>query len=595
MEFWTPTTKALTIRMYGWNGYLYFNSLVRMNPTIYFVTSYSFWYSPWNTTLTRRKNNVKCPPRGNSNAKLRAVLIIMTSQKRKGGNAFDRIMDSSKKQKSSGFVLCPAGCGAQVANMKLNEHLDKCLQGSWLLSRSYESGESCQSVGPRLDVDHSKEQTSRGKLHTTTLRLPTVTPIKTIKVSTKTSPVSTCGRNHVDAFSVMMRPSKRAVSVDNNGSRFHLNDDFSLTWTRVKEEFPPSSIIWSASVQLRQEKLLLTLSTSTFPDGRPTLVKEHSCLSLSVLKSILQKAIRRRRPLPAVRTAMEIIDKNLGELLRRLPIIILEDSFLHPDIPLLVWLMAAESKGYQIPRKLITKVLQIVHEVASCPWSDCLTWSSNENRGNTEVTTVNSVSPKCELILRSISLRAKYGGMVGDVKMLKLYEKLWNHRFQELRFVPSNMLKQVGIPKTLDWGDLPLKLHERLQEQSKAPVSTLVHQGLFRLEFKDVCVEGVDFHCSSVLDQLISHQQLFHSCIDFLSRDGLHIPGNQHEWLMEILRQCMWNYSSGVNHRRSFSGENVIKDDDTNMKCFWQELIAPMAQEYMKRYIKERLVQNCNI
>jgi hypothetical protein len=41
---------------------------------------------------------------------------------------------------------------------------------------------------------------------------------------------------------------------------------------------------------------------------------------------------------------MELMDKALGELLRRLPIIVLEDSTLHPDFPLLVWLMVAESK-----------------------------------------------------------------------------------------------------------------------------------------------------------------------------------------------------------------------------------------------------------
>ena len=41
---------------------------------------------------------------------------------------------------------------------------------------------------------------------------------------------------------------------------------------------------------------------------------------------------------------MELMDKATGELLRRLPIIILEDSTLHPDLPLVVWLMVAESK-----------------------------------------------------------------------------------------------------------------------------------------------------------------------------------------------------------------------------------------------------------
>lgn len=41
---------------------------------------------------------------------------------------------------------------------------------------------------------------------------------------------------------------------------------------------------------------------------------------------------------------MELADKSFDDLIRRLPIIILEDSFLHPDFDLLVWLMVANSK-----------------------------------------------------------------------------------------------------------------------------------------------------------------------------------------------------------------------------------------------------------
>lgn len=54
--------------------------------------------------------------------------------------------------------------------------------------------------------------------------------------------------------------------------------------------------------------------------------------------------MRRRAPLPAVRVAMELADRSWGDLIRRLPVIVLEDSTLHPDFGLLVWLMVAESK-----------------------------------------------------------------------------------------------------------------------------------------------------------------------------------------------------------------------------------------------------------
>jgi len=67
---------------------------------------------------------------------------------------------------------------------------------------------------------------------------------------------------------------------------------------------------------------------------------------------------------------MELADKSLGDLLRRLPIIVLEDSTLHPDFPLLVWLMVAQSKNFYIPLRLLTRVMEIVFEIAACQYSD---------------------------------------------------------------------------------------------------------------------------------------------------------------------------------------------------------------------------------
>lgn len=96
------------------------------------------------------------------------------------------------------------------------------------------------------------------------------------------------------------------------------------------------------------KSLELTISSSIpfLQEGltRHRLVRVHSRLSVAHLKSCLQKSIRRRAPLPAVRVAMELADKSWGDLIRRLPIIVLEDSTLHPDFPLLVWLMVADSK-----------------------------------------------------------------------------------------------------------------------------------------------------------------------------------------------------------------------------------------------------------
>jgi hypothetical protein len=40
-------------------------------------------------------------------------------------------------------------------------------------------------------------------------------------------------------------------------------------------------------------------------------------LKVSHLKSCLQKSIRRRAPLPAIRVAMELADRSWGDLVRR--------------------------------------------------------------------------------------------------------------------------------------------------------------------------------------------------------------------------------------------------------------------------------------
>lgn len=68
-----------------------------------------------------------------------------------------------------------------------------------------------------------------------------------------------------------------------------------------------------------------------------------------LLKSNLQKAIRRKARNAALRTAWWLLCREPTELLRRLPVIICEDTQIEEHTFLeLVWLMAATSKGYRL-------------------------------------------------------------------------------------------------------------------------------------------------------------------------------------------------------------------------------------------------------
>ena len=62
---------------------------------------------------------------------------------------------------------------------------------------------------------------------------------------------------------------------------------------------------------------------------------------------------------------------NAGEYLRRICIICLEDAILHPDMPLLVWLMCAQAKGYHMGVALASLCLKITYELACMPIQDC--------------------------------------------------------------------------------------------------------------------------------------------------------------------------------------------------------------------------------
>lgn len=169
-----------------------------------------------------------------------------------------------------------------------------------------------------------------------------------------------CRKN---AFRELLQSSKKLFQEEEiSKHHFYLfeqdNGEFSLTWMSQDNKFSKrltetkwsETIILHASEEEKKQginKISITLETSIpseEPFRQPIYVQKHSKLSVPVLKSVLQKSIRRRRPMPSVRIAMELVDKAFSELLRRLPIIILEDAFLHNGFPFLVWLMAAVSK-----------------------------------------------------------------------------------------------------------------------------------------------------------------------------------------------------------------------------------------------------------
>jgi hypothetical protein len=423
-----------------------------------------------------------------------------------------------------------------------------------------------------------------------------------------------------NVFSHMMNSSKATFSRPKPTKQvLHLSQDGSISLLFDTSD-SPGPVAWSAIVLVKTRTshdedaltsspehpkiVQVTLSTAipSYPDIEPShrWVRRHSRLSVPVLKSILQKAVRRRKPLPAVKVAMELIDKSLGELLRRLPIIAIEDSTLHPALPLLVWLMMAHSKDYVLNPQLCRQVLQIVFEIAGCPYKDPLPYSTEGDTVHSRIS-LSSLDSGDDVLIWALLARAEYGGMKGDVLMLQQYANAWRQRMGEVSSTaPTTLVQQLHLPKPhvpVTWQNVPHIVHESAHKQALERIGLL---GIEMLEISDLTLEGVDFHCSNILDELANDCHLVNVCHDLLllSSSGEKMPAGMvdfRSWLVGFWKSCMWMYSAGVNRRRNLV--TLVQPDNQGDKAvpsgsaMWNELLAPRVQEFQQNYLQQRLVR----
>lgn len=628
-----------------------------------------------------------------------------SSSGNKRKNNSTRRMVSSKKGPSvtsntgSRFVPCPAGCGRHFLPHEMNAHLDKCIvPAEHFKDPSPQSRPSAENVAGNRSLDDPAAE---------------LTPERTRKGyeepnqndETETNEAQP-GQGKNDIFSHMMKrateifagggsctsPSSTGVHKLVQGMHLHTDGSVSLTCygSRPNDDLTlrgqPEPIAWAATVDVKRDQQVpveLIVSSSIPPavDASPVehlsakrrLVQRHSRLSVPVLKSILQKSIRRRKPLPSVRVAMELADKSMGDLLRRLPIIVVEDSTLHSGVPLLVWLMIASSKDYDVPLSLMKRILQIVFEVASCRWKDdhvpknatsvsmvpiemvpaeatihgaLLPPSSISCLHKVSTTGADHSLSSVDILLWSLLMRSHYGGMAGDVRMLREYAETWHIRFHVEKRVPEDMVKRLTLASnnepnldevsTMEWSQVPTYIHQVAAVQSPFKIDTMVlsspsqfrhHQhesasGLPCLFATDLTSEGVDFHCSSVLETaVLSDIDFLYECYDQLERMTLPssvtpIPTaeettssesmvrdllvRRRSWLGSLLKSLMWNHSAGVNLRLPLvpqdhkAGTSPVSTDvqaQSSLKHFWETKIRPRTKAFSERYVQERLAR----
>lgn len=225
--------------------------------------------------------------------------------------------------------------------------------------------------------------------------------------------------------------------------------------------------------------------------NKPILLPKIDCkANIPLLKSNLQKAVRRCQTDIAIKSTLAILHRDPLELLRRLPIIYIEDVCLMDSFPIVVWLMMAE-KEHPLDINDIDIILHIVKSL--CETNTYYDDSIDYTR-DFELTHKNLQDLENKDEILSVFYRSQYGGMKGDMTMLRNSVYYYSER-------PSEIEKTVY--DSINYAELGGNL--------------------------DILSEAIDFHPFPQMIQMLVKQT--------------HLDNND-------IKQCIWFVESGVNLRK---------------------------------------------
>lgn len=274
------------------------------------------------------------------------------------------------------------------------------------------------------------------------------------------------------------------------------------------------------------------------------LSKETKFKNAFFLKSHLQKSIRKQNDSLAIQTSYHLLKLDHVELLRRISIIMIEDVKVHESFTTIIWLMIALSNDkksnsksnsnnfssnnkFRMKKYIYEWVLGVIYTLCQINEINNLQKieykKEDESRINkTNIQLFNSYhqhDKEIYSILYSIHIRISFGGLNGDIEMLKNFADNINNNIN----IKKNIYKIIN----------------------KTPIR-LIKIYVKELEIDDIDYTAIDYHCNS----------------NFLEYIHKKFPNIE----IEELKKIIWHHSSGINYRISKSSNyniekwNEIKD-----------------------------------
>ena len=322
------------------------------------------------------------------------------------------------------------------------------------------------------------------------------------------------------------------------------------------------------------EVALYTNVPSFSPEGlavgpapvRPAAADAACRFSPSLLKSLLQKAVRRGLAEGAVALAAELWARGPVDALRRLLVIVIEDALLHPAQPALTFFMMRADENYALGPLHAACYLAVVRDICACGARDALLPATPPLAALAPPPPPPSQAPppaggECawraplplaggalalsaahlaqlgagaSAHVRALQARALFGGLAGDCAMLRSAAALW-----ALRFAHDAMAKRGGAraaeegggggggggaggalpawlapfappPPSKSWVALLAAAHgARLASSSFHGPFTLQFLLTRRVRLEDCPLAGVDHHVSEIVEDVLRHGGAF--------------------------------------------------------------------------------------
>ena len=314
-----------------------------------------------------------------------------------------------------------------------------------------------------------------------------------------------------------------------------------------KREFEPLKFDWNELDETQKED------------------KDKIIKNTAILKSSIQKMVRRQKQVLALRSAYTLLYLKPEIFLRRLLVIMLEDVVIHRFFTELCWYMMAVP-NYRLDMADFDFLMNMVYTLVDCQYHRSFRIADDKNKMDLgdmvdkmkkeyKKNIVNEIKQKeiidkMSLIL-AVYFREKFGGLEGDLKMM---ENIRNVLFNEW-FVLN---EEYDKDKKMDFIKIPAI--KRIDDRD----NNLRELGFQFLKLKEIDICSVDFHtCPEMVNYIC--QKL----------------GGKDKFPDFRVKQIMWRQSSGINTRRNYK-KQVETDKQKEEAYLWEKQIKPNWISWLK-------------